>query len=181
MSRAKTEYRYEKLTWPEINDAVDLKKVWVRTPIFVGDAAEIDAQADARIGTMTAPLKDLDRVGKRAVAPPSANAASGTLDLFYEIDNPQGKLSPGERVAVAVPLTSDAESLTAPWAAVVIDFQGSEWVYEQVGERTYARRRVSVRRVDGKTAVLTRGPAAGTKIVLDGAEELFGAETGFTK
>ena len=26
-SRAETEYRYEKLTWPEINDAVDLGKV----------------------------------------------------------------------------------------------------------------------------------------------------------
>ena len=29
MSRAKTEYRYEKLTWPEINDAVDLGKVCI--------------------------------------------------------------------------------------------------------------------------------------------------------
>lgn len=28
-SRAGTEYRYEKLTWPEINDAIDLKKVCV--------------------------------------------------------------------------------------------------------------------------------------------------------
>lgn len=27
MTRAATEYRYEKLTWPEINDAVELKKV----------------------------------------------------------------------------------------------------------------------------------------------------------
>lgn len=29
MSRAKTEYRYEKLTWPEIEDAVDLGKVCI--------------------------------------------------------------------------------------------------------------------------------------------------------
>ncbi len=29
MSRAATEYRYEKLTWPEINDAVDLNKVCI--------------------------------------------------------------------------------------------------------------------------------------------------------
>ncbi|MBL8868046.1 MAG: creatininase family protein, partial [Planctomycetia bacterium] len=29
MSRAATEYRYEKLTWPEINDAVDLKKICI--------------------------------------------------------------------------------------------------------------------------------------------------------
>ena len=26
-NRAREEYRYEKLTWPEINDAVDLGKV----------------------------------------------------------------------------------------------------------------------------------------------------------
>ena len=29
MCRAKSEYRYEKLTWPEINDAVDLGKVCI--------------------------------------------------------------------------------------------------------------------------------------------------------
>ncbi|MBX9678981.1 MAG: creatininase family protein [Gemmataceae bacterium] len=29
MSRARTEYRYEKLTWPEINDAIDLGKVCI--------------------------------------------------------------------------------------------------------------------------------------------------------
>ena len=29
MSRAATEYRYEKLTWPEINDAIDLGKVCI--------------------------------------------------------------------------------------------------------------------------------------------------------
>src|ERR1700736_3488005 len=28
-SRAKTEYRYEKLTWPEINDAIELGKVCI--------------------------------------------------------------------------------------------------------------------------------------------------------
>jgi creatinine amidohydrolase len=29
MTRAATEYRYEKLTWPEINDAIDLRKVCI--------------------------------------------------------------------------------------------------------------------------------------------------------
>ena len=29
MGRAATEHRYEKLTWPEINDAVDLGKVCI--------------------------------------------------------------------------------------------------------------------------------------------------------
>ena len=29
MSRAKTEYRYEKLTWPEIDEAIALRKVCI--------------------------------------------------------------------------------------------------------------------------------------------------------
>lgn len=29
MSRAATEYRYEKLTWPEINDAIDQNQVCI--------------------------------------------------------------------------------------------------------------------------------------------------------
>ena len=29
MSRARTEFRYEKLTWPEINDAIELRKVCI--------------------------------------------------------------------------------------------------------------------------------------------------------
>src|SRR5205814_2683806 len=29
MSRAATEYRYEKLTWPEINDAIEMRKVCI--------------------------------------------------------------------------------------------------------------------------------------------------------
>ena len=29
MSRAATEFRYEKLTWPEINDAIELRKVCI--------------------------------------------------------------------------------------------------------------------------------------------------------
>jgi len=114
-------------------------------------------------------------------APPSANPLSGTVDLFYGLDNRAAKHSPGQRLGVALPLRVPAESLTAPWAAVIYDVQGGTWVYEQTGERTFVRRRAAVRYVVGDTAVLANGPAPGTKVVTAGAAELFGAETGFTK
>jgi hypothetical protein len=54
-------------------------------------------------------------------------------------------------------------------------------VYEQTAERTYVRRRVAVRHVVEATAVLASGPPPGSAVVVAGAAELFGTETGFTK
>ena len=39
MSRAATEYRYEKLTWPEIDDAVALGKICIVRPVRGSRAA----------------------------------------------------------------------------------------------------------------------------------------------
>ena len=50
-----------------------------------------------------------------------------------------------------------------------------------IGDRAYARRRVVVRYVANGLAVLAAGPPVGTAVVTDGAAELFGTETGFSK
>ncbi|MEQ1851562.1 MAG: efflux RND transporter periplasmic adaptor subunit, partial [Chthoniobacteraceae bacterium] len=60
--------------------------------------------------------------------------------------------------------------------AVLHDIHGGQWVYEQTADHTYTRRRIQVARLAGNDAVLTSGPAAGSKIVTDGAAELFGTE-----
>jgi RND family efflux transporter MFP subunit len=161
-------------------EVVDLKRIWVRVPVFVGDIAEIDAEGDATVGPLTGRPGEDGHKAKRATAPPSANAAAGTVDLFYELDNP-GRHSPGERVGVTLPLKAPAESLTIAASAIVYDLHGGAWVYEQTGERTYSRRRVLVRGIQGTSAILDAGPAPGATIVVAGAAELFGAETGFTK
>ena len=114
-------------------------------------------------------------------APPSANSAAGTVDLFYDLDNRVTRYSPGQRVGVTVLLRAEPESLTVPWSAVIHDIYGGTWVYEQAGERTFVRRRIVVRYVVDNTAVLAAGPAPGSQVVTAGAAELFGTETGFTK
>jgi hypothetical protein len=63
----------------------------------------------------------------------------------------------------------------------VIDIYGGTWVYEQTAELEFIRRRVLVRYVAGDTAVLSHGPPPGAPVVVAGAAELFGTETGFTK
>ena len=162
-------------------EVVDLSQLWVRVPVYVGDLSELDLTADAAVGELTAVAGGPSQAARPVAAPPSANPLSGTVDLFYGLDNRAAKHSPGQRLGVALPLRVPAESLTAPWAAVIYDVQGGTWVYEQTGERTFVRRRAAVRYVVGDTAVLANGPAPGTKVVTAGAAELFGAETGFTK
>ena len=85
---------------------------------------------------------------------------------------------PGQKLAVMVPLRGRAESLVVPFKAVLYDVHGGAWVYKQLDERVYARQRVSVEYVDGDNAVLVAGPEPGSKVVTDGAAELFGTEFG---
>jgi len=111
-------------------------------------------------------------------APPSADAVATTVDLFYELANGDGRLYPGQRLAVTLPMRSSHKSLVVPLKAVLYDVHGGRWVYEQTGPGVYVRRRVAVRYVDAAKAVLASGPTAGAKIVTDGAVELFGTEFG---
>lgn len=162
-------------------EVIDLNRVWVRVPVYVGDLSQIDMPADAAVGELTARPGAPTRAAKPVTAPPSANPTAGTVDRFYALDNREAKYGPGQRVGVSLALLGEAESLTVPWAAVIYDIYGGTWVYEETGERAYARRRVAVRFVTGQTAVLAAGPRPGTKVVTAGAAELFGTETGFSK
>jgi RND family efflux transporter MFP subunit len=162
-------------------EVADLSRVWVRVPVYVGDLPDIDPAAEAQVGDLAARPGESYVPARPAAAPPSANPTAGTVDLFYALDNRQADYRPGQRVGATLALRSEADSLTVPWAAVLYDIHGGTWVYEQTGERTFARRRVAVRYVVGDTAVLAHGPTPGTRVVTAGAAELFGTETGFTK
>lgn len=158
-----------------------LDPIWIKVPVYVGDLAGIDVAKDALIGGLGSVAGAAPRTGKPVSAPPSANAGSATVDLFYELSNADGALRPGHSVSAALPMRSTQESLVAPWAAVLHDIHGGAWVYEVVAPRTYARRRVQVRHVVGALAALASGPKPGAKVVTDGAAELFGTELGTGK
>lgn len=162
-------------------EIIDPTRIWVRVPVYLGDLDSIDAKADAHVGPLTADARGITLVARPVDAPPSANAATGTIDVFFELDNPGQKYRPGERVAARLALTGAGDSPIVPHAAIVRDIHGGAWVYEQIGDNTYSRKRVEVRWIDGPRAVLAAGPPAGAIVVVNGAAELFGAETGFTR
>ena len=184
-------------------EVLEISTVWVRVAIHVGDEAdlkpvrvgdepELKPGGMALIGRLTARPERIGPPGqkketlieaKRVEAPPSANALTGSVDLWYELPNTATKYRPGERVGVTLAFQSEPESLTVPWSAVVHDIYGGTWVYEPLGNHTFVRHRVIVRYVRDGLAALAVGPpkGKGTKVVTSGAIELFGTETGFSK
>ena len=149
---------------------------WISVSIAATELARLDTAAAASVKPIgdakAAPLS-----AKPVAAPPSAAPATGTVDLYYEVD--AAALLAGQRVQLDIAVKgSEAPRLVLPWSAVLFDPQGGAWVYEQTAPQTFTHRRVSILRVSGTEAVLEAGPAVGATIIITGAAELFGAEFG---
>jgi hypothetical protein len=162
-------------------DAIRQDVLWVRVPVYAGDLDRIDRAAPARMGSLGHGTNELGRIARPVTVPFSASATPATVDLFYEVENTDRKLLPGQRVAVVVPLEGQVDDLVVPAAAVLYDIHGGTWVYENTATHTFTRRRIGVRYMSDSGAVLARGPKAGVKVVTVGAAELFGNEFGIGK
>jgi hypothetical protein len=68
-----------------------------------------------------------------------------------------------------------------PYAAVLYDARGNTWVYTNPKPLTFVRHAIHIDYIEGDLAVLSDGPPSGTEVVIVGAAELFGAETGIGK
>jgi RND family efflux transporter MFP subunit len=165
-------------------EVADMSRMWIRVPVYVGDLRLIDRRQTARVHAMNEAPGATSRPARPVNAPPTADPANNTADLYFELANGDGTMRPGQKVGVTLSERATGqleESLVAPWSAVTHDINGGAWVYENVAPQQYVRRRVEVRRVVGSLAVLARGPAAGAKIVTAGVAELFGTEFGTGK
>ena len=162
-------------------EVASLDRVWIRVPVYVGDLPDLDLSEAALVGGLGGEPNAALRPAEPVSGPPSASAHAATADLFYEIENADGRLRPGQKVGVTLSMRDPVRSLVVPWQAVLYDAHGGAWVYEQTKERVYTRRRVQVRYVVDSVAALARGPARGAKIVTAGAAELFGTEFGTGK
>ncbi len=63
-----------------------------------------------------------------------------------------------------------------PYSALIYDAQGTTWVYTSPQPMTFVRHKVEVDYIEGLTAVLRDGPAAGTLVASVGVAELYGTE-----
>lgn len=150
--------------------------LWVRAAVFASDLGDIRRDRAAAIRTIG--VKGPPRLAQPVKAPPSANAAAGTVDLYYAIDNRERTFRIGQRVSVDLPLAGRTEGLSVPSAAILRDIYGGEWVYQKAAPDTFIRQRVEVASESGGRALLAHGLAAGADVVTAGAAELFGTEFG---
>ena len=150
--------------------------LWVRVPIFAGDLDQIDTAQAATVTRLG--NRDSPRQAKPIPAPLKADPTAASVDLYYELSRTDVTLRPGERVMIELPLRSTLQGLVVPEASVLYDIHGDAWVYEDLGENAYARRRVQIARHAGDRAVIARGLAVGARVVTVGAAELFGTEFG---
>lgn len=78
-------------------------------------------------------------------------------------------------------VTKSGDALTMPYNALLYDPTGGEWAYASSQVNVYARAALKVQKIEGETVYLSKGPAVGTKLVTNGAAELYGIEYGIGK
>jgi membrane fusion protein, heavy metal efflux system len=159
-------------------EVMDFDPIWVRVPVYAGELSLIAARDPARVSAIG---QDDDQPGTSArpvQAPPTADAQAASVDLYYELANPNGALRPGQRLDVTLALHGEAKSLLVPYSAIVHDIYGGAWVYERTAPHQYTRHRVQVPFVIDDWAVLESGPAEGAQVVVEAVAELFGTEFG---
>ena len=84
-----------------------------------------------------------------------------------------------ERLSIVTAQVQDrGAQKIVPYAAVIYDAQGATWTYTVTSTLTYRRAPITVDEIAGDEAILSGGPDAGTEVVIVGAAELYGAETG---
>jgi hypothetical protein len=152
--------------------------VWVRVPVYVGDLATIDRQAEAQIQSLSKWSGADSKYAKPVAGPPVSDPNAASADLFFEMSNADSQFRIGEKVSVLLAQKSAEENLLVPFSAILYDIHGGTWVYAKTAPQVYTRRRVELHHVVDGLAVLTRGPAADTEVVITGAAEIFGTEFG---
>ena len=161
-------------------EIIKLDPIWIRVPVYAGETDSIDQKASAEINNLSQ-NQAWTLSAAPVAAPPSANADSATVDLYFQVSNPQRLLKPGMKVAATLHLQGSGQKISIPRSAIVQDAYGGAWVYREQGAGVFTRQRIDIISVDDDFAVLNRGLESGIRIVTVGAMELFGEEFGGKK
>lgn len=162
-------------------EIVNTDKIWIRVPIYVDLLTGVQTDQPAKLVSLSGEPLEKNIFATPVAAPPTADAALASADLYYEVDNRELNLRPGQRIGVELPMSKSERSRIVPEGSILYDVYGGTWVYAKTGDRQYTRSRITIRFVKNKEAVLASGPAVGTEVVVDGAAELFGTEFGAGK
>jgi len=83
-----------------------------------------------------------------------------------------------ETAAVSEEDVAGEQRLVIPYAAVLYDEKGNAWAYTNPQALVFIRAAITVEIIASDRAILTAGPAVGTRVVTVGVAELHGVEAG---
>ena len=168
-------------------EVVALDPVWLRVAVPFSERAALDEDAPALVDDGAhAASEPLRLWPPLRPAPPTAQAALGTVDLYFQLAGPEGP-RPGARVAVWVAERGTAPAPLIPTAALLHESSGAAFVYQSLGAGRFRRHRVEVLRSEGDRVLLAprslglTGLSVNDRLVTSGALELYGAEFGVNK
>ena len=82
----------------------------------------------------------------------------------------------GEVTEEVVAQSEPRKTLTIPYGALIYGPHGETWLYTNPESHTYVRAEVKVDFIKNDKVYLLEGPPVGTKVVSQGAAELYGTE-----
>jgi RND family efflux transporter MFP subunit len=153
---------------------VNARELWIRARVPEQDAARLRQDRDAHFQiagldtwqtiqvTGGAPGASLVTVGR------TVDRRSRTVDVIYALAEPSEELRVGGLVRVSLPTGGDFSGVVVPRSAI-IDDQGRSVVYVQIDGEHFEERMVRLGPRAGDRVAVTRGLAAGERVVTRGA------------
>jgi len=152
----------------------DLSSVWVQADVFERDLHSIAAGQRADVATAAYPddrfSARVARIG--AIVDPQTRTAK----MRFVVANPGARLKPGMFTIATLHLPESRGTLTVPTKAVFAE-NGRSFAYLQTGKTEFVRREVETQSGSADRVRVTRGLAAGDRVVTDGVLLLRQVET----
>ncbi len=133
--------------------------------LSAADAAPMPAQLILSDGTTFSEPGQLDFVA------PAVDPATGTVALRLRFANAEGRLRAGQFVRVVLTTRNLADAILVPQRALQ-DLQGKRYVWIVDGQGKAQQRDVEPGAQVGADVLITRGLAAGEKVIVDGFQRL---------
>jgi len=102
----------------------------------------------------------------------TVDPTTGSVTLRMVFPNPDHTLLPGMYVRAVVEEGSDDRALLAPQQGVSRDVKGQAYAWVVSGEETVEQRPIDVDRAIGDRWLVTRGLAAGDRVIVDGLQKV---------
>jgi HlyD family secretion protein len=148
---------------------MDVSRVIARTHVPQSEAAELTVGNEANlIGPAGVPI-----TGKVTLINAALDAASSTVEVWVEAENPDGKLRPGSSLRVEMIAKTVPNALVIPQTAVLTSASAATFAIVIDNESKPHLRKIAVGIRDKGMVQVTDGLQSGQRVATTGAYELF--------